>query len=95
MRLGLYECKIIDSTYTKKIYKSTNIKERHRHRYEVNNKYVKELANVGLISSGVHTEGDLVEIMEKNEIYSLAVLNSKNQLCGVIRMHDFLKANLI
>ena len=67
MRLGLYECKIIDSTYTKKIYKSNNIKERHRHRYEVNNKYVKELANVGLISSGVHTEGDLVEIMEYND----------------------------
>ena len=67
MRLGLYECKIIDSTYTKKIYKSTNIKERHRHRYEVNNKYVKELANVGLIASGVHTEGDLVEIMEYND----------------------------
>ena len=67
MRLGLYECKIIDSTYTKKIYKSTNVKERHRHRYEVNNKYVKELANVGLISSGVHTEGDLVEIMEYND----------------------------
>ena len=67
MRLGLYECKIIDSTYTKKIYKSTNIKERHRHRYEVNNKYVKELANVGLIPSGVHTEGDLVEIMEYND----------------------------
>ena len=67
MRLGLYECKILDSTYTKKIYKSTNIKERHRHRYEVNNKYVKELANVGLISSGVHTEGDLVEIMEYND----------------------------
>ena len=67
MRLGLYECKIIDSTYTKKIYKLTNIKERHRHRYEVNNKYVKELANVGLIASGVHTEGDLVEIMEYND----------------------------
>jgi CTP synthase len=67
MRLGLYECKIVDSTYTKKIYKSTNIKERHRHRYEVNNKYVKELGNVGLIPSGVHTEGDLVEIMEYND----------------------------
>ena len=67
MRLGLYECKIVDSTYTKKIYKSTNIKERHRHRYEVNNKYVKELANVGLIPSGIHTEGDLVEIMEYND----------------------------
>ncbi|HIB35347.1 MAG TPA: CTP synthase, partial [Dehalococcoidia bacterium] len=64
MRLGLYECKIVDSTYTKKIYKSNNIKERHRHRYEINNKYVKELKNVGLISSGVHPEGDLVEIME-------------------------------
>ena len=67
MRLGLYECKIIDSTYTKKIYKLTNIKERHRHRYEVNNKYVKEFVNVGLIPSGVHTEGDLVEIMEYND----------------------------
>ena len=67
MRLGLYECKIVDSTYTKKIYKSNNIKERHRHRYEVNNKYVKELANVGLIPSGIHTEGDLVEIMEYND----------------------------
>ena len=38
---------------------------------------------------------EAIEIMEKNEIYSLAVLNSKNKLCGVIRMHDFLKANLI
>jgi len=67
MRLGLYECKIVDSTYTKKIYKSNKIKERHRHRYEINNKYVKELKNVGLISSGVHPEGDLVEIMEYND----------------------------
>ena len=66
MRLGLYECNLADSTYIKKIYKQSNIKERHRHRYEVNNKYVEELKNVGLIPSGIHPEGDLVEIMEYN-----------------------------
>ena len=66
MRLGLYECNLADSTYIKKIYKQNNIKERHRHRYEVNNKYVEELKNVGLIPSGIHPEGDLVEIMEYN-----------------------------
>ena len=66
MRLGLYECNLADSTYAKKIYKQNAIKERHRHRYEVNNKYVEELKNVGLIPSGVHPEGDLVEIMEYN-----------------------------
>ncbi|MCH2381072.1 MAG: CTP synthase, partial [Nitrososphaerales archaeon] len=66
MRLGLYECNLADSTYAKKIYKQNTIKERHRHRYEVNNKYVEELKNVELIPSGIHPEGDLVEIMEYN-----------------------------
>ena len=66
MRLGLYEAKLRNNSAIKKIYKSNSIKERHRHRYEVNNKYVEELKNVGLIPSGIHPEGDLVEIMEYN-----------------------------
>ena len=42
MRLGLYDCNILDGTKTKEIYKSNLISERHRHRYEVNNKFVNE-----------------------------------------------------
>jgi CTP synthase len=64
MRLGLYDCNILDGTKTKEIYKSSLISERHRHRYEVNNKFVNEFEKLGLVTSGTNPESDLVEIME-------------------------------
>ena len=64
MRLGLYDCNILDGTRTKEIYKSNLISERHRHRYEVNNKFVNEFKKSGLVTSGTNPDSDLVEIME-------------------------------
>jgi len=64
MRLGLYDCEILEETRTKEIYKTNLISERHRHRYEVNNKYVNELSKIGLVASGLNPKSGLVEIME-------------------------------
>lgn len=64
MRLGLYDCKLVDDTKSKSIYQSDIISERHRHRYEVNNKFVGELEKAGLLTSGINPESELVEIME-------------------------------
>ena len=64
MRLGAYPCKIEKNTLAYKIYKSSNIKERHRHRYEVNAEYEKKLSLKGLIFSGKSPDGSLPEIIE-------------------------------
>lgn len=64
MRLGAYPCKLKDKSKAHKAYKKLNISERHRHRYEVNNEYVEELENNGLIFSGTYTKQKLCEIAE-------------------------------
>ncbi|MEE9432329.1 MAG: CTP synthase [Melioribacteraceae bacterium] len=64
MRLGAYPCVIAKGTKTKSAYKKTKISERHRHRYEVNNKYRKDLEKNGMIMSGTSPDGNLVEIIE-------------------------------
>ena len=64
MRLGTYPCKIIDDTHAQKIYGNEIVYERHRHRYEVNNKYRKELEASGLVFSGVSPDEDLIEMIE-------------------------------
>ena len=64
MRLGTYPCKIIPSTFSSKIYDNEIVYERHRHRYEVNNKYRKQLEEKGLIFSGLSPDEDLVEMIE-------------------------------
>ena len=64
MRLGSYNCSIKDKTIAKKSYRKNNIKERHRHRFEVNNSYKNKLENAGMIASGVNKENNLVEIIE-------------------------------
>ena len=64
MRLGLYEAKLRNNSAIKKIYKSNSIKERHRHRYEVNNLFKEKLEKEGLIPVGTSPDGNLVEIME-------------------------------
>ena len=67
MRLGTYPCKIIDDTHAQKIYSNEIVYERHRHRYEVNNKYRKELEASGLVFSGVSPDEDLIEMIELND----------------------------
>ncbi|MGM0498005.1 MAG: CTP synthase [Bacteroidota bacterium] len=64
MRLGAYPCEIKKKTKAYEIYESKNIKERHRHRYEFNNNYLKDFEKAGMVFSGCNPETDLVEIME-------------------------------
>lgn len=63
MRLGAQTCKIAEGTLAYSIYGS-KIKERHRHRYEFNNKYREVLQDFGMVLSGVSEDGSLVEIVE-------------------------------
>ncbi|HVO76084.1 MAG TPA: CTP synthase [Ignavibacteriaceae bacterium] len=64
MRLGAYPCNIEEGTNAYKAYKSTFISERHRHRFEVNNKFRKVLTEHGMIFPGLSPDRELVEIME-------------------------------
>ncbi len=64
MRLGSYPCKIQKNSLANKLYGSTNINERHRHRYEVNNSYREALESKGMLFSGVSPDARLVEILE-------------------------------
>lgn len=64
LRLGKFECKVTPGTLTEKAYGSKTVWERHRHRYEFNNKYREDLKKAGLIIAGVNPERDLVEIVE-------------------------------
>ncbi|MFZ5596735.1 MAG: CTP synthase [Bacillota bacterium] len=64
MRLGHYPCKVLPGTLAGKAYREELIGERHRHRYELNNQYRKELSDRGLVISGTLPDGYLVEIVE-------------------------------
>ncbi|MFN8843667.1 MAG: CTP synthase, partial [Chryseotalea sp.] len=64
MRLGAYTCKIKKGTKAHHVYGETTIQERHRHRYEFNNKYLEKLEEAGLKASGINPDSGLVEIVE-------------------------------
>lgn len=64
MRLGAYPCTIKDKTQAYKAYQSNFISERHRHRYEVNNKFRSVLSENGLVFSGLSPDRELVEMIE-------------------------------
>lgn len=64
MRLGAYPCKVKEGTLAWEAYKQELISERHRHRYEYNNKYREELEDKGLIIAGISPDGVLVEMVE-------------------------------
>ena len=73
MRLGTYPCKIKPNTIASEIYNNEIVYERHRHRYEVNNKFRKQLEDKGLIFSGLSPDEDLVEMIElKDHPYFVA-----------------------
>ena len=67
MRLGAYSAVLAKDSLVAKIYNSTSIEERHRHRYEVDVKYRKELEKSGLIFSGMSPDGRLPEIVELSD----------------------------
>jgi CTP synthase len=64
MRLGGYDARLVPGTHAAQAYGDEIVRERHRHRYEVNNSLLPELERHGLIASGWNIEGELVEIME-------------------------------
>jgi CTP synthase len=64
MRLGSYPAALTPGSLVAEAYGETTVTERHRHRYEVNNAYRKQLANAGLVISGASPDGHLVEFVE-------------------------------
>ncbi len=64
MRLGAYPCKLVDRTRARAIYGQEDISERHRHRYEVNQKYLPELVDHGLVVAGMSPDKKFVEMVE-------------------------------
>lgn len=64
MRLGAYPCKIVPDTLAHQAYQTDLIKERHRHRFEVNNAFRDKLAKAGLVFSGTSPDENLVEMVE-------------------------------
>jgi CTP synthase len=64
MRLGAWDCELIENSIVSDVYNSTNIKERHRHRYEFNNDYKEDIEAAGMLATGSNPETGLVEIVE-------------------------------
>lgn len=64
MRLGAYNCALKENSFARNIYGKELVSERHRHRFELNNKYKDDLEKAGMVCSGVNPESGLVEIVE-------------------------------
>lgn len=64
MRLGTYKCQLVAGSLAERLYGTSYIQERHRHRYELNNEYREQLAKLGLVCSGLSPDYRLVEIIE-------------------------------
>lgn len=64
MRLGSYECALIEGSRASKAYGQKSVRERHRHRFEFNNAYRKRLEDAGLVVAGINPKRNLVEIVE-------------------------------
>ncbi|OUS02067.1 CTP synthase [Flavobacteriales bacterium 33_180_T64] len=64
MRLGAWDCELLDGSISKAVYQTNAIKERHRHRYEFNNDYKQQIEAAGMKATGLNPETGLVEIVE-------------------------------
>ena len=97
MRLGSYPCRIIKDSKVYKAYKEIDINERHRHRYEFNNLYLKEYEIAGMVPTGINPDSNLVEIIEIiNHKWFVGVQFHPEYKSTVINHHplfvDFVKA---
>ncbi len=63
MRLGSYKCQLLAGSLAEKLYGTSHVHERHRHRYELNNEYREQLARLGMVCSGLSPDYRLVEII--------------------------------
>jgi CTP synthase len=74
MRLGAYRCELKPHSLAHTIYGCSEVRERHRHRFEFNNSFLEHFTEAGLTASGVNPESNLVEIVElKNHPWFLGV----------------------
>ena len=64
MRLGAYTCELVKGSKAHHVYGKSKITERHRHRYEFNNKYIKQYEKAGMLASGINPDNKLVEVIE-------------------------------
>lgn len=99
MRLGEYPCNITKGTRAYQVYGKTKIMERHRHRYEFNNKYLDDFEKAGMIPSGTNPDNNLVEIVElKNHPWFMGVQFHPEYKSTVLNPHPlfvrFVKAAL-
>ncbi len=99
MRLGSYPCRVKGKTRAYKAYQKRNINERHRHRYEVNNKLRNEMEKMGLIVSGENLDLDLVEMIElKNHPWFVGVQFHPELKSRIVNVHplfrDFIAATV-
>jgi len=67
MRLGAYQCDIMEGSLAMNIYQTPHISERHRHRYEFNNDYLDQMESHGLKAAGLNPDTGLVEIVERED----------------------------
>jgi CTP synthase len=99
MRLGSYPCRIKKGTRAYLAYKKCLVSERHRHRYEFNNKYKKLLEKKGMVFSGIYPKDNLVEIIElKDHPFFVAVQSHPEFKSKPDRAHplfrEFIKASI-
>ena len=88
MRLGSYSCTLSPDSKVAKIYQETDINERHRHRYEVNNKFLAEFEKNGFKAVGRNTKSNLVEVMElENHPFFIGVQYHPEYKSRVINPH--------
>ncbi len=99
MRLGAWDCKLVENSKIKSIYQQGIISERHRHRYEFNNDYLEQIENAGMIATGKNPDTNLVEIIElKDHPWFIGVQYHPEYKSTVLKPHplfvDFVKAAL-
>ncbi len=99
MRLGAWDCTLTEGSKILDIYKTKNISERHRHRYEFNNDYLEQITNSGMKATGINPKTGLVEIIElPNHPWFIGVQYHPEYKSTVLNPHplfvDFVKACL-
>jgi CTP synthase len=88
MRLGAYPCNLVEGSKVKSIYNSDMVSERHRHRFEFNNKYLADFEKAGMMASGINPKDNLVEIMElKNHPWFIGIQFHPEYKSTVARPH--------
>ena len=92
MRLGSYSCNLVKGSLTYKAYQQSSIYERHRHRYEVNDKFIKKLTADGLVISGKNRKLNLVEVIEvKGHPWFVGVQFHPELKSRIVKVHPLFK----